>query len=134
MDNDTHEKIYSIKFRKTGFFALISILLCSLIGGVYCLLVFTPLHYSIPGYPDANFRSQAIYNAVKIDSLESAMLRWELYSRKHQRDKDFASWKEGQKPLQIRAAGVYFIVPSELHTIFVIYLEKIILLNSPLDV
>ncbi len=80
VDDDTHEKIYSIKFRKTGFFALACILLCSLIGGIYCLLVFTPLHYSIPGYPDANFRSQAIYNAVKIDSLESAMLRWELYA------------------------------------------------------
>ena len=51
-----------------------------IIGGLYCLLVFTPLHYSIPGYPNANFRSQAISNAIKIDSLESAMIRWELYA------------------------------------------------------
>ena len=79
-DNATHEEIYAIKFSKLGFFSTIALLLCVIIGAVYSILVFTPLHYSIPGYPDANFRSQALYNAVKIDSLESAMIRWELYA------------------------------------------------------
>lgn len=80
VEDATHEKIYSIKFSRNSFFAVIALSLLTLIGLIYCVLVFTPLHYSIPGYPDANFRNQALSNAVKIDSLESAMVRWELYA------------------------------------------------------
>lgn len=80
VDDASHEKIYSLRFSKGGFFAVIALSLCSLIGGIYALLVFTPLHYTVPGYPDANFRSQAVRNAIKIDSLEAAMTRWQLYA------------------------------------------------------
>ena len=80
LEDATHEKIYSIKFSKSKFFGLLVLFVSVIIGGLYCLLVFTPLHYSIPGYPNANFRSQAISNAIKIDSLERAMIRWELYA------------------------------------------------------
>ena len=80
VEDATHEKIYSIRFSKLSFFSILALFVCVLIGGIYSLLVLTPLHYTIPGYPDANFRSQALYNAVKIDSLESAMIRWELYA------------------------------------------------------
>ena len=80
LEDATHEKIYSIKFSKSKFFGLLVLFVSVIIGGLYCLLVFTPLHYSIPGYPNADFRSQAISNAIKIDSLESAMIRWELYA------------------------------------------------------
>ena len=85
VEDATHEKIYALKFSKANFFCLLSLFLCTLVGAIYSLLVFTPLHYSIPGYPDADFRNQAISNAVKIDSLESAMIRWELYAENLQR-------------------------------------------------
>ena len=85
VEDATHEKIYVLKFSKLNFFCLLTLGLCTLIGAIYSILVFTPLHYTIPGYPDADFRSQAIYNAVKIDSLESAMIRWELYAQNIQR-------------------------------------------------
>ena len=75
IDDASHEKIYSIKFSAAGFFIVLAVSLCSLLGGLYALLVLTPLHYTIPGYPDANFRSQAVRNAIKIDSLEAAMTR-----------------------------------------------------------
>lgn len=77
----THESLYTIRFNKVNFFSLLILSLCVIIGFVYCILVFTPLKYSIPGYPGANFRRQAIQNAIKIDSLESAMVRWELYAQ-----------------------------------------------------
>ena len=80
IDDASHEKIYSIKFSAAGFFIVLAVSLCSLLGGLYALLVLTPLHYTIPAYPDANFRSQAVRNAIKIDSLEAAMTRWKLYS------------------------------------------------------
>lgn len=79
-EDDTHENIYTVKFSKLNFWGLLILAFCVILGAIYCVLVFTPLHYTIPGYPGANFRSQAIYNAIKIDSLESAMLRWELYA------------------------------------------------------
>ena len=80
IDNETHEKIYSFKFTAAGFFIVLTVSLCSLLGGIYALLVLTPLHYSIPGYPDAGYRAQAIRNAIRIDSLETAMTRWQLYA------------------------------------------------------
>ena len=80
MEDSTHEKIYSVRFNKLNFFSLLVLFVAVLIGGIYCLIVFTPLRYSVPGYPDANFRRQAVYNAIKIDSLENAMLRWGIYA------------------------------------------------------
>ena len=55
IDDASHEKIYSIKFTKGGFFTVLAVSVCSLLGGLYALLVFTPLHYTVPGYPDADF-------------------------------------------------------------------------------
>lgn len=47
---------------------------------VYCLIAFTPLRTTIPGYPDARARKEAVQNAIKIDSLENIILRWDLYA------------------------------------------------------
>lgn len=79
-DNDTHEKIYSFKFRRVHFWVVTVVSLCSIIGGVYALIVFTPLRRTVPGYPGAAFRRQAIVNAIRLDSMETAMTRWQMYS------------------------------------------------------
>lgn len=79
-NEDTHEKIYSLRVTRLGFLLTVALCLCSLVGGIYALVVFTPLRHTVPGYPDANFRRQAIQNAIKIDSLETAMTRWQMYS------------------------------------------------------
>ena len=50
------------------------------VGGLYALIALTPLRTTIPGYPDAHFRREAVENAIKIDSLESAITRWKLWS------------------------------------------------------
>ena len=47
---------------------------------VYCLIAFTPLRTTIPGYPDARARKAAVQNAIKIDSLENIIIRWDLYA------------------------------------------------------
>ena len=46
----------------------------------FCLIAFTPIRTLIPGYPDARSRAQAVQNAQRIDSLETQILRWELYT------------------------------------------------------
>lgn len=46
----------------------------------YVLFAYTPLHNIIPGYPTAEVKSQQLQNALRIDSLERSILRWELYA------------------------------------------------------
>ncbi len=80
IENETHKRIRSIKFTKLGFIytAVSSVVILVLL--IYCIIAFTPLRSAIPGYPDAHSKKVALENAIKIDSLESAITRWTLYS------------------------------------------------------
>ena len=80
VDNETHRSIRTIIFTKLRFitFAVTAVVVFILL--IYCIIAFTPLRLTVPGYPDANFKKTALSNAIKIDSLESAMIRWELYA------------------------------------------------------
>ncbi len=75
----------------------LSILAAVLIGAalVWCLIAFTPLRATIPGYPDARTRNMAVQNALKIDSLERMITRWDLYAENLRRV------VEGEEPLNI---------------------------------
>ncbi len=80
LDDSSHKRIKSYRFTKTGVvitlvtaFVVISLL-------IFSIIAFTPLRTVIPGYPDARSKKQAIENAIKIDSLENIIVRWELYS------------------------------------------------------
>lgn len=80
LEHQTHEVVHQWKFTKaTAIAGAISALVLVLLL-MYALLVLTPLRRTIPGYPDSNFRQQAIANAIKIDSLESTIIRWEIYT------------------------------------------------------
>ena len=46
----------------------------------YCLIAYTPLRTTIPGYPDKESRRAVLETAMRLDSLEKAISRWELYS------------------------------------------------------
>lgn len=80
LEDSSHKRIRSFRFTRLGFIiaAVTAFVVTSII--VFCLIAFTPLRTAIPGYPDARSRSQAIENAIKIDSLENVITRWELYS------------------------------------------------------
>ena len=80
LEDSSHKKIKSVRFTKTGIIVTFVTSLVLLVLVVYCLVAFTPLRTTIPGYPDARSKKQAIENAIKIDSLESVITRWELYS------------------------------------------------------
>ena len=80
VENDTHKNLLSLKFSKPGIIVVTCTAIFLLIALIYCILAFTPLNRTIPGYPDANSRKTAIYNAMAIDSLETAITRWELYA------------------------------------------------------
>ena len=61
----------------------------------YCIIAYTPIRTFIPGYPDAHSKRAAIQNAIRIDSLENVIYRWELYSENLKRV------VEGKEPLKI---------------------------------
>lgn len=80
VEDMTHKPLNSVKFTPPVAVAAVLnvlILLCIL---NWCLVAYTPLRTFIPGYPDEHSKREAIGNALRIDSLERVIVRWELYS------------------------------------------------------
>ena len=62
---------------------------------IFSVIAYTPLRTLVPGYPDANSRRAAIQTALKVDSLQDVVLRWELYSN------NLLRIVEGQEPIKV---------------------------------
>lgn len=80
LEDESHTKIKTIRF--TGLEAVVTAA-CAVVATVliiYCLIAFTPLRVTIPGYPSGPAKKLAVENAIKIDSLESIIARWNIYS------------------------------------------------------
>ena len=80
LDNDTHDTLRSVRFNgaQAIYLAVTAVLAVLLL--CYVLFALTPLRTTIPGYPDARSKRDAVANALKIDSLETAVNRWNLYA------------------------------------------------------
>lgn len=94
-DDDTHDKLWSGKFTKIQVLVACITAVVVICTFAFCLIAFTPIRSFIPGYPDASSRHDAIKNAIRIDSLESVITKWELYSENLRRV------VEGEAPLRI---------------------------------
>ena len=79
-DNLTHEEIRSLRFTRTVAICTGVAAAMLLVGLIFALIALTPVRTVIPGYPDAHAQKTAVANAIKIDSLESTIARWELYA------------------------------------------------------
>lgn len=80
VDNETHHLIRAIRFNRVQFvYGLVTVVLALLLF-FYLLFSFTPLRTAIPGYPNAYSKKAAVANAIKIDSLENIVTRWNLYA------------------------------------------------------
>lgn len=95
IDDRSHKQLFTIHFTRTTFFVMIISIIVMLSAIVFSITAFTPVRTFIPGYPDAHTKRAAIQNAIKIDSLESVIYRWELYSENIKRV------VEGKEPLKI---------------------------------
>ena len=95
IDDRTHEHIFHIHFSRTTFFVALVTVLVVFTAIISAIIAFTPVRTFIPGYPDAHSKRAAIQNAIRIDSLESVIYRWELYSENLRRV------VEGEEPLKI---------------------------------
>ncbi len=80
IDDTSHKHLLVIRFSRLSLaLTLLSaaIIVCGLI---FSAIAFTPIKTFIPGYPDAHSKRAAIQNAIKVDSLENEIFRWEMYS------------------------------------------------------
>lgn len=94
-ENETHKYLWSIRFTKTSLLITIFSFLVMFTAVIYCTIAYTPIRTFIPGYPDARTKRAAIQNAIKADSLEKVIYRWELYSENLKRA------VEGKAPIKI---------------------------------
>jgi len=78
--DDNHRLLGVLNFSKLGgIVALLSVIVVIALTA-YFIFAYTPVRTTIPGYPDSESKRNAIQNAIKIDSLESIITRWEYYS------------------------------------------------------
>lgn len=94
-ENETHKYLWSIRFTKTSLIITIFSFMVMFTAVIYCTIAYTPIRTFIPGYPDARTKRAAIQNAIKADSLEKVIYRWELYSENLKRA------VEGKAPIKI---------------------------------
>ena len=80
IDTSSHERLWSLRFSQTTMIVAITSAAVIVIVGLFCIIAYTPVRTFIPGYPDAYSRRQAIQNAQRIDSLETRIIQWQLYS------------------------------------------------------
>lgn len=80
VDDLTHRQLGALRFTRSNFIVLLSSVIVVIMGTAFALFALTPLKTVIPGYPDAHTRMAAVQNAIKIDSLESVISRWEFYT------------------------------------------------------
>lgn len=80
VDNDTHDVVKVMLVSKVRVIVLAVASVVGLILAIYCIIAFTPLRSTIPGYPDAHSKKVALANAIKIDSLENIITRWDIYA------------------------------------------------------
>ena len=95
LDAKTHKQLFSLRFTRTGFFVTIVSAVVLMCAAIFSIIAFTPVKTFIPGYPDARTKNAAIRNAIKVDSLEKVIYRWELYSENLRRV------VEGEQPVNI---------------------------------
>ena len=95
LDDRTHKQLFTIHFTRATFFVMIISIIVTLSALVFSITAFTPVRTFIPGYPDAHAKRAAIQNAMAIDSLQTVIYRWELYSENLKRV------VEGREPLKI---------------------------------
>lgn len=107
-DDETLRQLGVMKFTKVNAFVTLLSIVVVLLIGMFCLISFTPMKTFIPGYPDGNSKRAAIQNAIKIDSLESIIARWDIYAENMRRV------IEGESPLKLDSL---FRVPLSANSI-----------------
>ena len=95
INDQTHEQFLTLHVSRASFLVAIVSMVVIFSAAIFALVAFTPIRSFIPGYPDEGSKRAAIQNALKVDSLENEIYKWELYSENLRRA------VEGLEPLKI---------------------------------
>ena len=95
IDDQTHEQFLTLHFSRASFLVAIVSVVVIFSAAIFAIVAYTPVRVFIPGYPDEGSKRAAIQNAIKVDSLENEIYKWELYSENLRRT------VEGREPLKI---------------------------------
>lgn len=80
IDDQSHKQLVTLHFSRTTLFITIVSILVTFGAIIFSIIAYTPVRTFIPGYPDARSKKTAIQNAITIDSLETVIYKWGLYS------------------------------------------------------
>lgn len=77
-NDKTYKQLWQIRLSKLEALILLNVIIVAIIAFVIVMIAFTPLREFIPGYPSDKTRSEIVYNALRADSLETVISKWEF--------------------------------------------------------
>jgi len=77
-NDSSYKQLWNIGLTKLEALILLNVIIVAIVAFVIVMIAFTPLRELIPGYPDNKTRSEIVQNALRADSLEMAISKWEL--------------------------------------------------------
>ena len=77
-NDTTYKQLWHIRLSKLEALILLNVIIVAIIAFVIVMIAFTPLREFIPGYPSDKTRSEIVRNALRADSLETVISKWEL--------------------------------------------------------
>ena len=80
VDDKTHRRIWVRHFTRASLGLLVLSVLLILLSAGFFLAAYTPLRNLVPERQNSSVRQAALRQAMQLDSLETAILQWALYS------------------------------------------------------
>jgi murein DD-endopeptidase MepM/ murein hydrolase activator NlpD len=96
-NDSSYKQLWHIRLSGLEVLILLNVTIVAIIAFVIVMIAFTPLRELIPGYPDDKTRSEIVYNALRADSLETVISKWELQLA------NFNRIVEGKDPIPIES-------------------------------
>ncbi|MDR3184280.1 MAG: M23 family metallopeptidase [Prevotellaceae bacterium] len=78
-NDESLKQLWHIRLSGIEAWTLVGSIIAAIIALVVVMIAFTPLRELIPGYPNNNTRREIVQNALRADSLEMMMYKWELH-------------------------------------------------------
>jgi murein DD-endopeptidase MepM/ murein hydrolase activator NlpD len=78
-NDESLKQLWHIRLSGMESLVLMGSIVAAVIALVVVMIAFTPLREFIPGYPNNNTRREIVQNALRADSLEQMMYKWELH-------------------------------------------------------
>ncbi len=74
----SYKQLWHLRLSGLEATILLNVIIVAIISFVIVMIAFTPLREFIPGYPDDKTRRDIVQNALRADSLDMMMYKWEL--------------------------------------------------------